>query len=102
MMPKKEIMPEKEGVKSRLRELIDLETEKALIRGELDYASELQEAKRLVREATKLRKENPYIKWMGTCMLDGDGDPREKMKTCAAKWSEKSKEEKDALKKRDK
>ena len=93
MMPKKEIMPEKEKVKSRLRELIDLETEKALIGGELDYASELQEAKRLVtREATKLRKENPYIKFMGACMIEGEGDPRDKMKACAAKWGEKSEE----------
>ena len=88
-------------VKSRVRELIDIETEKALLSGELDYASELQEAKRLVtREATKLRRENPYIKFMGTCMLDGEGDPKEKMKACAAKWGEKSKEEKEALKTR--
>lgn len=94
-------MAETEKVKSRFRELIDLETEKALLSGELDYASELQEAKRLVtREATKLRRENPYIKFMGTCMLDGEGDPREKMKTCAAEWGKKSKEEKDALKTR--
>ncbi|GAH24070.1 unnamed protein product [marine sediment metagenome] len=97
------MMPEKERVKSRLRELIDLETEKALIGGELGYASELQEAKRLVtQEAKKLRKENPYIKFMGTCMVEGEGDPRERMKTCAAKWGEKSEEEKDALKTRDK
>ena len=92
-------MPLEPRVKNRVRELIDLETEKALLGGELEYASELQEAKRIVtREATKLRLENPYIVFMGTCMLDGEGDPREKMKACAAKWGEKSKEEKDALK----
>ena len=92
-------MPIEPRVKSRVRELIDIETDKALIEGELDYASELQEAKRLVtREATKLRRENPYITFMGTCMLDGEGDPREKMKACAAKWGEKSEEDKEALK----
>ena len=92
-------MPLEPRVKSRVRELIDIETEKALLGGELDYASELQEAKRLVtREATKLRRENPYIKFMGTCMIDGEGDPREKMKACAAKWGELSEEEKKALK----
>ena len=92
-------MPLEPRVKNRVRELIDLETERAIIKGELDYASELQEAKRLVtREATKLRRENPYIKFMGTCMLDGEGDPRDRMKACATKWGEKSKEEKEALK----
>jgi len=82
-------------VKSRVRELIDLETEKALLSGEFDYASELQEAKNIVaREANKLRHENPYIR------LEGDGDPRERMKACAAKWNEKSKEKKENLKKK--
>jgi len=81
-------------VKSRVRELIDLETEKALLSGEFDYASELQEAKNIVaREANKLRHENPYIS-------EGDGDPRERMKACAAKWNEKSKEKKENLKKK--
>jgi len=88
-------------VKSRVRELIDLETEKALLSGEFDYASELQEAKNIVaREANKLRHENPYISFMGECMLEGDGDPRERMKACAAKWNEKSKEKKENLKKK--
>lgn len=96
------MMPEKEKVKNRVWELIDLETEKALLGGELDYASELQEARRLVtRKATNLRRENPYIKFMGACMIEGEGDPQEKMKACAAKWVEKSEEEKEALKKRD-
>lgn len=80
----------------RVQDLIDLETEKALLEGELNYASELQEAKRLVTsEATNLRRENPYIKFMGTCMLDGEGDPRDKMKACAEKWGEKTEEEKE-------
>ena len=87
------------SVKSRVQELIDLETEKALLGGELDYASELQEAKRLVTQGTtKLKPENPYIKFMGACMLGGEGDPKENMKACALKWGEKSKEEKEALK----
>ena len=87
--------------KNRVRELIDLETERAIIKGELDYASELQEAKRLVtREAMKLGRENPYITFMGQCMLDGEGTPQERMKACDVKWGEKSEEEKDSLKTR--
>jgi len=35
-------------------------------------------------------------------MLDSDGDPQEMMKACAMKWGEKTKEEKEALKTRDK
>ncbi|GAJ24766.1 unnamed protein product [marine sediment metagenome] len=82
-----------------VRELIDLETDKALIKGELDYASELQEAKRrITQEIKKPRPESTYIKFMGTCMLGGEGDPKEKMKACAAEWGKKSKKEKDALK----
>lgn len=89
-------MPLDERVKKRVRELIDIETEKALKEGNEEYASGLQEAKRLVtREAIKLRPENPYNVFMKQCLIgEGEGSPTERMAKCGEEWSGLSEEEK--------
>ena len=88
-------------VKKKLFEFISQETKKALERKDMEEVSSLQEAKRLIsRGAVKIRKANPYVKFMAKCIADQDVKDRsveethEAMKKCSLEWSQLSEEEK--------
>ena len=88
-------------VKKKLFQFIDKETEKALEKKDMEQVSNLQEAKRLIsRGATKIRKANPYVKFMTQCIADQNvkggsiEDTHEAMKRCALDWSKLTEQEK--------
>lgn len=89
-------MPLDSRVKKKVLELIGDEASKAVEKGEFEYAGKLRDVMRLVdREATKIRRENPYNVFMKKCLVDMNGTPQEKMKTCGEKWSSLSDTEKE-------
>ena len=88
-------------VKKKLFQFIDEETKKALERKDMEHVSSLQEAKRLIsRGATKIRKANPYVKFMAKCITDKNvkggslEETHEAMQKCSIEWNELSEEEK--------
>lgn len=76
--------------KQVLIEAINEETEKALKEGDDAGAMELQNAKKLVeRGCWSVRESNPYLEYMGECLLGQGGtlkDTQEAMKKCAEEW----------------
>ena len=88
-------------VKKKLFQFIDEETKKALERKDMEHVSSLQEAKRLIsRGAVKIRKANPYVKFMTKCITDQNvkggsiEDTHEAMKKCSLDWSKLTDDEK--------
>lgn len=86
-------------VKRVLLEAIRRETEKALKEGDDAYAVELQRARKLVaRGAWKVRRDNPYLYFMESCLLGRGGSlkaTQEAMKECGDSWSKLPKEKKE-------
>jgi len=88
-------------VKVRVLEFLKREQEEALRRGDVDLAVEIGKAKRLIkRGAWKVRRPNPYIKFMSKCLVEvrkGSSlkDVQEAMRECAKRWREMSKEERE-------
>jgi hypothetical protein len=88
-------------VKKKLFEFIEEETKKALEKNDMEHVSSLQEAKRLIsRGATKIRKANPYVKFMTECITaqnvkgGSTEDTHGAMQKCSLKWNRLSEEEK--------
>lgn len=88
-------------VKKKLSAFIEEETRRAVEKKDLEYASKLQEAKRLVERGTaKVRKVNPYIKFMGECLLkqkvkgQDQEATRKAMIDCGGEWNKLSEDEK--------
>ena len=88
-------------VKKKLFQFIEEETKKALEKKDMKHVSDLQQAKRLIsRGATKIRKANPYVKFMTKCITDQNvkggsiEDTHKAMKKCSLDWREMSEKEK--------
>lgn len=82
-------------VKKELVDFIDQKVEEALKADDVDHASNLQEAKRLIeRGAAKVRKENPYANWLGDCIPKQENKGREAMGKCALQWNKLGENEK--------
>lgn len=89
----------KPRAKKALVEFINGEVKKASASGDTDFVEELQGAKRLLlRGATKVRKENPYVRFMGQCMVGTKGETKaetmQRMRECSEKWKGLSEAEK--------
>lgn len=87
-------------VKKRVEEFLKGELEKAVERGDVEVVAEVQKARKLIDSgAKKLRRVNPYIKFMRACLVEGEKavgkkGAIEKMRRCSAKWRDMSQEEK--------
>lgn len=87
--------------KKVLGEFIDKEREKAIAENNMEYAEELQRAKRLImRGAWKTRKVNPYWNFLGQCLKEETpkngtlADTQNAMRRCALNWKQLSPEDK--------
>ena len=78
-------------LKEKVREAVDS--------GDFELAEELQKARRVVkRGAWKIRKPNPYAKFLSECIREAKKgntlkDAQEAMRVCAQKWRSLSPEE---------
>ncbi|MEM2191267.1 MAG: HMG-box domain-containing protein [Archaeoglobaceae archaeon] len=89
-------------VKKILLKVIDEETEKAIKENDMNYLTDLQNAKKLIlRGAWKTRKANPYLLFTQQCMLSNKPqrkltlkEVQELMKECAEKWRQLPESEK--------
>lgn len=90
-------------VKQTLLETIESETEKALKENDYAYASDLQNAKKLIlKGAWKIRKANPYLAFVAECIpttRPHEGkltleETQKLMRECAEKWRQLPENEK--------
>lgn len=79
-------------VQQLLEETLNKALDEAIKTDDMAQATDLQRAKKLVhRGCYTIRKENPYIGFMGECLLEKGGtleDTQKAMKECAEKWSQ--------------
>ena len=90
----------REDIRKLLDEILKGLEQQFANQGKLEEAAEISKARRLInRGAWKVRRANPYARFLSECLREnkeGDGlkGAQEAMRKCAIKWRNMSEEEK--------